>query len=519
MNETEIARISRRGSADETDPLVVISPLDGRRLGDVPNMREADVRGILARARTAQRAWAQASLEDRAARTSRVIDALLERTEELVDVIVQETGKPRQEALAEVATVIGACQYFARHAARILAKKRIELHVFRWLESYVAYVPMGVIAVISPWNVPFGIPMMSVVEALIAGNAVVVKPSERTPLTMLKTKEIFDDAGVPKDLFLVATGDGRTGAALIDGKVEKVIFTGGVATGRRVAAACGERLIPCVLELGGKAPLIARADCDIERTARKIVEGGFINLGQLCISVERVLAHASIHDRLVDRVVALTRALRQGDPRTADVDVGAITFPRQIEVAERLVADAVARGATVATGGRRGPGPGWFFEPTVLTGCTLDMAVMHEEIFGPVVPIMAVADDEEAIAIANDSSLGLNAYVFSRDQASARAMAERLEAGTVMINDVVITYSIPEAPFGGIKDSGYGRVHSDDSLRAMCHARHVNATKVALPLNNPFVFPYTKAKYRVLRAGLHALFGRRRGVGRLADRL
>ncbi|WP_437688208.1 aldehyde dehydrogenase family protein [Sorangium sp. So ce176] len=502
-----------------TRTLVVQSPIDGSRLGEVPLMGDAEVRAAVERARTAQRAWAQLPIETRAGRVARVIDAFVERLDELVDAVVIETGKPRNDALAEWITVVEACHYFTRHAGRILADTSITLHHMKWRGSYVTHVPMGVIAVISPWNLPLAIPMGSVIEALIAGNAVVAKPSEVTPLTLLKAKEVVDAVGIPTDLFQVVTGDARTGAALIDAGVQKVVFTGGVSSGRRVGAACAERLIPCVLELGGKAPLIACDDCEIERTARSIVAGGFINSGQLCISVERVLATEAVHDRLVDRVVALTRELRQGDPRADDVDVGAIIFAKQMDIAEAHIKDAVARGALVATGGRRRPGPGMFFEPTVLTRCTPEMTVMREEIFGPVVPIMKVRDEEEAVRIANDSPLGLHAYVFSRDKTRARAVAERIEAGTVMINDVLVSYCAPEAPFGGIKSSGYGRVHSDDSLRAMCYARHVNHERFAMPLNSPLLFPYTTAKYRGMRAAIRATFKRTPLLGRLADLL
>jgi acyl-CoA reductase-like NAD-dependent aldehyde dehydrogenase len=497
--------------------LVLKSPIDGDRIAEVPVMGEAEVRAAVERARAAQRTWGQLPVKERAKRLVRMLDTFIEGAGGLADVMVRETGKPYNETGAELNVVSDLCHYFTSHGPRILADARIKLNHLKWRGSYVTYVPMGVIGVLSPWNIPLAIPMGSVIEALVAGNAVVVKPSELAPLTLLRAKELVDAAGIPPDLFQVVTGDGSTGAALLDAGVQKIVFTGSVATGRRIGAMCAERLIPCVLELGGKAPLIACGDCDVERTARSIVLGGFINAGQACISVERVLAHQAIYDRLVERVVALTRELRQGDPRTSEVDVGAITLPRLLDVAEAHVRDAVARGAVVATGGRRKPGPGTFFEPTVLTQCTPEMTVMREEIFGPIVPIMKVRDEEEAIGIANDSPYGLYAYVFSRHQARARAISRRIEAGTVMINDVMIAYAAPEAPFGGIKSSGWGRVHSDESLRAMCHARHVNYDRLLLPLNNPLVFPYTTAKYRTILGLIRHTFKRRWWGGRLAD--
>jgi succinate-semialdehyde dehydrogenase/glutarate-semialdehyde dehydrogenase len=498
--------------------ITVYAPATGAPLGEVPVHSPAEVRQAVERARVAQRAWGQVPLAERAARVARIGELFLDRADELVDVLVREGGKPRVEALThEVTVTVDLCHYYTRHATRILADQPIELHLLKHRRSYITYVPMGVIGVIAPWNFPLVIPMGSVIEALIAGNGVVLKPSEYTPLIALKAREIALAAGIPADLFQVVTGDGSTGAALVDAGVQKVIFTGAVATGRRVGAACGERLIPCVLELGGKAPLIACEDCDIERTAQAIVYGGFANAGQVCISVERVLAHEAVHDRLLDRVVDLTRALRQGDPAEREVDVGAIIFPRQIDVAEAHVRDAIAKGAVVLTGGQRRPGPGNFFEPTILANCRPDMTVMREEIFGPIVPFMKVRDEEEAIRLANDSHLGLNAYVFSRDRERAREIAERIEAGTVMVNDVLSAYGAMEAPFGGIKASGYGRVHSDDSLRGMCYARHINYDRVPMPARMPFYYPYSEGMYRTMLTAARALFGRHGFLGRLAD--
>ena len=401
---------------------------------------------------------------------------------------------------ADVAT------YFAKQGPRLLAPREVPLHLMKHRRGYVHYVPKGVVAVISPWNFPLNLPLRDAIMAFIAGNAVVLKPSEVTPLIALRAKEIWDQAGLPEDLFQVVTGYGPTGAALIDSGVQMVVFTGGVATGKKVAAACGERLIPCVMELGGKAPLIACADADLERTARAIVYGGFTNLGQVCISVERVYAHREIHDRLLDRVVALTRDLRQGDPSKEFVDVGAIIFPQQIEIAERHIADAVGKGAELKCGGKRGAGTGQFFEPTVLAGCDHSMTVMTQEIFGPIVPFMRVSTEEEAIRLANDSHLGLNAYVFTQNRDHGRRIAERVEAGSVLVNDVLSNAGCPDVPFGGIKQSGFGRVMGDESLRELCDARHISVDRIHVE-RDPFWFPYSERSYDWFRKGLRTLFG------------
>jgi succinate-semialdehyde dehydrogenase/glutarate-semialdehyde dehydrogenase len=336
-----------------------------------------------------------------------------------------------------------------------------------------------------------------------------LKPSEVTPLIALKARELYLAADLPPDLFHVVTGRGPTGAALIDGGIDYCVFTGSVATGKKVAAACGERLIGCTLELGGKAPAIVCADADLDRTAQAITWGGFANSGQVCASVERVYAVSSIHDELVSKIVAHARELRQGDASgPQDVDVGAMAWDRQVDNVEKLVDAAVAAGAKVETGGHRKPGPGLFFEPTVLSSCRQDMDVMRKEIFGPVIPIMKVDSEDEAVKLANDSHLGLLAYVFTRDRERGRRIAERIEAGTVMVNDVLNTYACPETPWGGVKQSGIGRTHSVIGLRDMCEIRHVNHDRVALG-REVWWYPYKEGTFKALLRGARLLFGKR----------
>ncbi len=491
------------------------APATGDLIGEVPVMGVDEVRASVGKARAAQKAWAALPIEERCEQVLRYKDAIVERSDEIVDLLARECGKPKHEALAhEVLVVADIAAYFCKHAPRSLAPREVPLHLMMHRKAVLHYVPRGVVGVISPWNFPFQLPLRDIVMALIAGNAAVLKPSEVTPLIALKAKQIWDEAGLPPDLFQVVTGYGATGAALIDAGIQFLVFTGGVSTGKRVAAACGERLIPCVMELGGKAPFIACADIDIERTARGLVYGGFTNCGQVCIAVERVYAHREIHDRLLNRVVELTRELKVGDPSTEWVDVGAIIFPQQMDIAEGHIQDALSKGARLEVGGHRRPGPGHFFEPTVLSNCNHSMSVMTGEIFGPVVPFMAVGSDEEAIALANESHLGLNAYVFSGDRAHGTRVAERIEAGSVLVNDVVINGGMPEAPFGGIKQSGFGRVMSEESLREMCDVRHVNSERMTMP-GDPFWFPYTEKSYGIFRKGMRVLFG----GGSLTDRI
>jgi succinate-semialdehyde dehydrogenase/glutarate-semialdehyde dehydrogenase len=499
-------------NGSHTSPRTIKSwaPATGELIGEVRISTKDEVRAAVARARKAQAAWGVLPIAERCERLLRLRDALVERADEIVDIVSRECGKPRHDCLShEVMITVDLLTYYCKNAERVLASHDVGLHLLKHKKSTINYAPRGVIGVISPWNFPFVIPMGDAVAALVAGNAVVVKPSEVTPLSIQKAKEIFDSTGLPEDLFTVVYGHGETGQALIESGIQKLVFTGGTETGKRVAAACGANVVPCVMELGGKAPLIACADCDVDRTARAIVFGGFVNSGQVCISVERVYAHESIHDDLVTRVKELTTALRQGDPQgTETVDVGAIIFPKQIEIAEKHIADAVAKGARVLTGGKRRAGTGQFFEPTVLTGCNHTMTVMKDEIFGPIVPIQKVSSEDEAVRLANDSHLGLNAYVFTKNREKGKRIAARVEAGSVLVNDVLLNYAAAEAPFGGIKQSGFGRVHGDDALRGMCDARHVFSARVPEPSADPMWFPYSSKAYRWQMRMLRAVFSR-----------
>jgi acyl-CoA reductase-like NAD-dependent aldehyde dehydrogenase len=514
---TPPSTVSRMGSAASNisakpadAKITSINPATGAPLGEVPDQTPPEVGAAVLAARAAQRAWGAVPIEERGRRVARFADVLMARSEEVIDLLVREGGKTRLEALGmEVIVVADLVRYFAKHAPAMLAPEPIPLHLMKHRASYLHFVPRGVIGIIAPWNFPFAIPIGEVMMSLIAGNGVVLKPSEVTPLIALEARELYLAAELPPDLFQVVTGRGATGAALIGAGIDYCVFTGSVATGKKVAAACGERLIPCTLELGGKAPAVVCADADLDRAAQAIVWGGFANAGQVCASVERVYAVDAIHDDLVDRITELARGLRQGDASAgAEVDVGAMAWDRQVATVERLVDSAVAAGARALVGGARAPGPGQFFQPTVLTGCRQEMDVMQQEIFGPVIPIMRVADEDEAVRLANDSHLGLLAYVFTRDRERGKRLAERIAAGTVMINDVLSTYACPETPWGGVKQSGIGRTHSILGLRDLCETRHVNYDRVALS-REPWWYPYKPSTFRALLRGAKLLFGKR----------
>ena len=504
------------GRIDE-DTIECVAPSTGEVLGHVPVSSREVVSDAVASARRAQAEWAKLPVRARGSRMLDFREHLVGQADRLADTLVRECGKPRQEALLhEVGLLASLVTHYARRAPEVLESRSFAPDLLKYRRSHVHYVPRGVVGIISPWNFPLLIPFADALTALFAGNAVVVKPSEHAPLIALELKKVWDESGLPPELLHVVPGRGETGQALIESGVAKVVFTGGVETGSRVAAACGQALVECVLELGGKAPAVVCGDADVELAARAITFGGFFNAGQACISVERVLAHESVYDALVERVVEQTRALRVGGP-DGSWDVGPLIFPKQGNIAETLIKDALERGAELRTGGKRAERRGDFFEPTVLAACTNEMRVMREEIFGPVVPIMKVRDEEQALEIANSVPLGLNAYVFSKSTSRARELARRLEVGSVVINDVLSDYGAPEAPFGGVKNSGYGRTHGEEALRAMCAPKHVSEERFTPP-TRPW-FPYTEKSEGVARRLLSALFSKKSPLSGLVGRI
>ncbi|MSP56168.1 MAG: aldehyde dehydrogenase family protein [Myxococcales bacterium] len=490
-------------------------PANGRIVGSVPVTPPEDVATIVLRARAAQTAWGKTSVAERANLLRAVRKRLLARQDDVVECLARQNGKPRTEGLIhEVMEHLELLTYFADEAERILEPRPIPARLLVHRQSYLHYRPRGVLGVVAPWNFPFTIPFGAVAMGLVSGNAVVVKPSEFTPLVADLGREIYLEAGLDPELLHIVHGRGDVGAALVTGGVDLVEFTGSVATGRKVAAICGERLIPCVTELGGKAPALVLADAPIERTVQAVTWGGLANAGQVCASIERLLVHDSIYDAFIPKLVDRVRSLRMGDAMAdEEFDVGPLVNERQREITERLVNDAVAKGAVVATGGKRVDGPGLFFEPTVLLNCTAEMDIMNTETFGPVIPVMRMSGEEAMIAEANRSHLGLLAYVFTRRTGHGRELAERIRAGTVMVNDVLATHAMAETPWAGVKQSGIGSVHSEDGLRHMCEARHVNYDTVPWLSRELWWFPYQQKDFKLFRRSLGGLYGR--GLDRL----
>lgn len=490
------------------DTISVHSPVDGTIVGSVPVSSRGDVERAAIKARAAQRKWALVPLVERCAVMHRVKNELLERADEICGQLNAEQGKPHLEALLhEVMNLAGLIDYFATHAERILAPKPIALHVFKHRASYLHWQPRGLIGVIGPWNFPMMICNGPAAVALLAGNGVLIKPSEYTPLIQDLARDIFIRGGVPEDLIQVVHGWGETGEAVVD-HVDMVEFTGSVATGRKIAARCGERLIPCVAELGGKAPALVLDDANLERTAAALTWGSFANCGQVCASVERVLVHRSVLTPLLDKLLPRVRAIHTGPSVEAErLQMGPINNQRQLDRVQQLVDDAVKKGAKVLMGGAPIDGPGLFYSPTVLVDVTPDMDVMNQEVFGPVLPIMVFDDVDDMIDEANRLDLGLLAYVFSSKANRAQRVAERIEAGTVMINDVLSTHGMPETPWGGVKSSSLGHTHGDESMRHMCQQRHVNYARIDLLNNDPLWYPYTPKRFLWIKRLLSFAFG------------
>jgi acyl-CoA reductase-like NAD-dependent aldehyde dehydrogenase len=365
-----------------------------------------------------------------------------------------------------------------------------------------------VVGVIGPWNYPLTNSFGDCIPALMAGNAVVLKPSEVTPLTNLMLADAVLECGAPPDVFQVATGAGATGAALID-HVDMVHFTGSTKTGRKVAVEAAQRLIPCSLELGGKDPMIVLREADVDRAANMAVQWSMANSGQVCISVERVYVEEPVYDEFVQKVVARTRELRQGPPgEVGKVDIGAMTFPPQVEIVRDHVQDAVDKGAQVLVGGRPGAGPGQFFEPTVLTGVDHTMKIMTEETFGPTLPIMKVRDADEAVRLANDTRYGLNSSVFSKDIAKGEQVARRLHAGNACVNDALMNYLALEAPFGGSNESGLGARHGDAGIRKYCATQTLLLTRFGMK-REPLMYPNSAFKAKAFEKLMVLMWGRK----------
>jgi succinate-semialdehyde dehydrogenase/glutarate-semialdehyde dehydrogenase len=476
-----------------------VNPATGRPFAQASLLDAGQAAEAVAAARAAFPAWSELSFAERGRHLLQLRQAILDGADDLASLIAREQGKPAAEAHAvEVFPGMEALKHLALHAEDLLREDALESPVLLLAHqrSSLVYRPLGVILVITPWNYPFGISMTAVASALAAGNTVVLKPAPATTLIGLRIGEFARRAGLPAGVLnVVSVDDGLAPALVEDPRVAKIVFTGSVATGRKVMAGAAKNLTPVVLELGGKDPAVVCRDADLDRAARGIVWAAFVNAGQTCASVERVYVERPVAKAFVDRVVEETRKLRMGDPSGPLVEVGPMSLERQRRIVEEHVEDARAKGAKVLTGGARPEGPGYFYPPTVLTDVDHTMRIMREETFGPVLPVMVVDSLDEAIRLANDSDFGLTASGWTRDGATAARLQRELQAGMVTINDHLTCYAEPLAPWGGVKHSGFGRTHGLAGLREMVQVKYVSRDPSRRPA--PWWYPYDEEYGRI----------------------
>ena len=474
------------------------NPATGAVAGEVRWTNPADVPAIAAKLAEAQRGWDDMGPKGRAKALAKFAIWLEEHRGEIEDLLIKETGKSRADAVQEVPLLLIIISYYIKTMAKALAPetKPAPLAALAVKKITVHYRPRRVVGIIAPWNFPVANAMMDALGALAAGCAVLLKPSERTPLTAEVLVRGWRESGAP-DVFALVQGAREVSEAVVD-NVDFVQFTGSSATGRKVMERAARRLTPVSLELGGKDPMIVLEDADVDLAAHAAVWGGLFNAGQMCVSVERIYVMEPVYDRFVDAVVRDVKALQMG--AGDGPHFGSMIDDQQLAVVDRHVADAKAKGARVLTGGRRGDGPGSFYQPTVLVDVDHSMECMTEETFGPTLPIMKVTSVPEAVKLANDSPYGLSASVFSRDNDRAKDVALQLDCGAVNVNDVVANLMCTTAPMGGWKESGFGaRFGGAEGLRKYCRIETVVEPRIAFGSGMYYYSSSPKAAQRMNR--------------------
>jgi acyl-CoA reductase-like NAD-dependent aldehyde dehydrogenase len=503
-------------SGGAAERIEVLNPATGAAIGSVEVDSAERVAATVARVRANQAEWEALGVEGRYRWLGRLRDWLLDNHERVLDTMQAETGKVRGDTSAETIYLTDLINFYGSKAAKFIGDETVRPHspLAASKKLMVQYRPYPVVGVISPWNFPLALALGDAIPALQAGAAVVVKPSEFTPLGLAEIVAAWKrEIGGP-DVFDCVHGTGETGGALVD-NVDFIQFTGSDRTGRKVMARAAETLTPVSLELGGKDPMIVLDDADIDRAANAATWGGMFNSGQVCLSVERIYVEEPVYDEFVAKLTKEVGALRQGaDGKTPAKDVGAMTSPNQRAIVEAQVEDAIAKGAKAATGGKRVEGPGDYFEPTVLVDVDHSMTVMRDETFGPVVAVMKVRDSEEALRFANDTRYGLAASVFGEKQRAER-VGRRIEAGAVNVNDVIVNYVLMDVPMGGWKESGIGFRHGEYGIKKYCRPESVIVARFG-GKREPTWYPYTKARRgligRIARAANARDWRRRLGL-------
>lgn len=509
--------------------LTVRNPATGETIAQLEEATAKDVEAAVARARAAQPAWEALGVEERCRVLDRFRAILLEDRHAMAELVTKESGKPLTEALGvDVLSTLDTAKWTSANAPRILAPETIRLGnpLFIGRTSRIHQQALGVVGIVSPWNYPLAIAASNVIHALVAGNAVVLKPASLTPLTALRMAKHFHEAGVPAGVLQVIVGSGSvTGQALVDSDLDHLIFTGSVPVGKAVERRLRERAVLSCMELGGSDPAIVLADAPLEDAVKGIVWGRFTNAGQTCAAPKRAFVHRSIYDRFVAEAVKHASGLRLGDPMLAETDIGPLADPRSVEEMTAFVEDARKRGARVLHGGRARPDLGpQAFEPTILVDVPRDARVLREETFGPILPIVPFDSADEAIALANDTPFGLSASVWTSDTKAGEALALRIQAGTVIVNDVMYTYAANETPWGGVKDSGHGKTHGPWGLLELTRMRHVNVVPAVRPMGQPWWFPYGASLRGFFDGGTSFLYGKasdrvRKGPGLVSNLL
>jgi succinate-semialdehyde dehydrogenase/glutarate-semialdehyde dehydrogenase len=487
------------------------NPATGELVGSVATITPDQVQGVVDDVARIQPAWAELSLDDRAAYLRRAAAALLDDIDEIAELLVNEQGKPRVEAYTmELLPTVDALHWCAKAGPKILADEKVRMSQAFLMskKSRFTYEPIGVVGVIAPWNYPWSIPFGEVAIALMAGNGVVLKPASLTPLLGEAIRRVFEKGGLPEGLVRVVHGGGAVGDALARSSAGKIFFTGSVEIGRKVGEVCAQNLKGSVLELGGKDPMIVCADADLDNAISGAVWGGFANAGQTCSGIERVYVDRQIADRFVEGVARESERLRLGDPLQWETEIGPMTSDDQYAIVVDLIEDAVASGATKLCGGPTDVAglPGKFIAPTVLTGVTHEMRIMREEIFGPVLPIVVVDSDQEAIDLANDSQFGLGASVWTKDRQKGARMARQIESGMVWVNDHSYSHGACQCAWGGVKESGVGRSHSKFGFYECVNVK-MNSWEPGLT-RDFWWQPYDRALGDAVRASAKLLYGK-----------
>ena len=474
---------------NQTDEIISFNPATGEEIGRVNETSAEEVKIVVENARKAFQTWRKTSFSERKKFVMKAREVILAEMDEIARLISDESGKPVAESLSmEIAPVLDLMQYFAKNTEKLLKPRKIGIGLYGLLgrSSRIVYQPLGVVGIIPAWNYPFSIPLGETVMSLMAGNTVVLKPSELTPFIGLKIGEIFEKAGLPENVVQVITGAGATGAALVESAPDKIMFTGSVATGKKIAESAAKNLTSVVLELGGKDPMVVFADANLELAAQGAVWGAFCNAGQSCSSVERLYVEESAVEELTRKIVEKVKTLKQGAGSDESVSIGAMSSERQLNIVKDHVESFEKDGAKILTGGKS---KDLFFEPTVISGATNEMRAMQEETFGPTLPIATFKTEAEAIKLANDSEFGLTASVWTRDLAKGKRVAEKIEAGSVCVNEVLYTHGIGQTPWGGFKNSGNGRTHGIEGLMELVQPQHIHVNKLAI-LPNAWWMPY-----------------------------